>query len=294
MGERKLGKKKAKVEPSKATSSSTPQAIPLTAKLAGGVSSNWKQLSTIIAKPKPRGKVQTTSTSSATLDNVTTSVKPRGLPPPLTVNKNVTDVLAVDCEMVGVGAAGTKSALARVCIVNSFGNVIYDKFVKPKQKIVDYRTWISGVRPQDIANAPPFDQVQKEVADMIKDRVIIGHSLEYDLKALGLTHPFALTRDTAKFWPLRRQEGQPRSLKYLVNKILNIDIQSSGSHDPTEDARASMLLYKHLKRDWEEYIQKQIKFRKKKEKEQKSKATKKKKALSIENEGQDIQELDSS
>jgi RNA exonuclease 4 len=51
----------------------------------------------------------------------------------------VTKVVAMDCEMVGVGPGGTRSALARVCIVNDDGNPILDAYVKPKEKVTDYR-----------------------------------------------------------------------------------------------------------------------------------------------------------
>lgn len=66
----------------------------------------------------------------------------------------LTRALGMDCEMVGVGD-GTDSVLARVSIVNQFGEPVYDKFVKPKEKVVDYRTQISGVRPEDLKNGIP-------------------------------------------------------------------------------------------------------------------------------------------
>ena len=47
----------------------------------------------------------------------------------------VTQVLAMDCEMVGVGPDGTRSALARVCIVNNEGHPILDEYVKPKEQV---------------------------------------------------------------------------------------------------------------------------------------------------------------
>lgn len=50
--------------------------------------------------------------------------------------------------MVGVGFEGKKSVLARVAIVNAFGHVLYDKFVKPKEFVTDYRTHVSGVTPE--------------------------------------------------------------------------------------------------------------------------------------------------
>lgn len=58
--------------------------------------------------------------------------------------------MAIDCEMVGVGHDGEDSILARVSLVNQFGKCIYDKFVKPTERVTDYRTAVSGIRPADI------------------------------------------------------------------------------------------------------------------------------------------------
>lgn len=60
--------------------------------------------------------------------------------------------MAIDCEMVGIGPDGEDSMLARVSIVNHFGKCIYDKFVKPTEKVTDYRTDVSGIRPENIKN----------------------------------------------------------------------------------------------------------------------------------------------
>lgn len=58
----------------------------------------------------------------------------------------------MDAEFVGVGDDGKDNMLARVSIVNEEGVCIYDKYVKPKEEITDYRTAISGIRPADLAN----------------------------------------------------------------------------------------------------------------------------------------------
>lgn len=50
--------------------------------------------------------------------------------------KGVTKILGMDCEMVGVGTDGVDSILARVSIVNHFGNLLYDKFVAPREKVI--------------------------------------------------------------------------------------------------------------------------------------------------------------
>lgn len=56
----------------------------------------------------------------------------------------------MDCEMVGVGPAGEGSIAARVSIVNQFGKCVYDKYVKPTQRVTDYRTAVSGIRPENL------------------------------------------------------------------------------------------------------------------------------------------------
>lgn len=52
--------------------------------------------------------------------------------------------------MVGLGPKGSESSLARVSIVNYHGHIIMDRFVRQREAVTDYRTWVSGVRPQDL------------------------------------------------------------------------------------------------------------------------------------------------
>lgn len=70
----------------------------------------------------------------------------------------------------------------RVCIVNNHGTVLMDKFARPKERVTDFRTRFSGIRPADIRSAPAFEEVQKEAAAILKNRVIVGHSISNDLK----------------------------------------------------------------------------------------------------------------
>jgi RNA exonuclease 4 len=54
--------------------------------------------------------------------------------------------------MVGVGPDGTEDALARVSVVNYHGNVLLDVYVSPNQRVTDWRTKYSGIRPADVLN----------------------------------------------------------------------------------------------------------------------------------------------
>ena len=94
------------------------------------------------------------------------------------------DCVAIDCEMVGVGADGKDSALARVSIVDFFGKVLLDEYVRPSERITDYRTWVSGIRPHHVlGQGKTLAEVQKAIATVIKPTtLLIGHSLQNDFK----------------------------------------------------------------------------------------------------------------
>ena len=53
--------------------------------------------------------------------------------------------------------------IARVSVVNVFGDVLYDKIVKPRDPVTDYRTEITGLVKASFAGATPYKIAQKEV-----------------------------------------------------------------------------------------------------------------------------------
>ena len=99
--------------------------------------------------------------------------------------------VALDCEMVGVGPDSSRSVLARISIVNYFGSVLYDEYVRPVERITDFRTKLTGITPTHLRDAKPLTDVLFEVDAIIKDKVIIGHGLENDFK-VNLRHSCCL------------------------------------------------------------------------------------------------------
>lgn len=167
---------------------------------------------------------------------------------------SITKYIAIDCEMVGVGFKGKESVLARVSIVNSNGKCIYDKFVKPAEDVADYRTFVSGVRPEDLENAPSYQTVQKEVADILKGRILVGHALHNDLQVLYLSHPRKDIRDTQRYKPIQKlMKTKHPGLKKLAKVILKETIQT-GEHSSVVDARVTMKIYKHFSKEWEQFV----------------------------------------
>ncbi|CAH6719451.1 RNA exonuclease 4 [[Candida] jaroonii] len=164
--------------------------------------------------------------------------------------------LAIDCEFVGVGPEGKESALARVSIVNFYGYTIYDEFVKPRETVTDWRTWVSGITPKHMNQAISFKEAQNETARLLKDKILVGHAVHHDLEALFLSHPKSMIRDTTQFKLFRSiSNGKTPGLKKLTKHFLKIDIQD-GQHSSVEDARATMLLFRLHRKDFEKGIKK--------------------------------------
>ncbi|XP_006863889.1 PREDICTED: RNA exonuclease 4 [Chrysochloris asiatica] len=163
----------------------------------------------------------------------------------------LTRALALDCEMVGVGPKGEESVAARVSIVNQHGKCVYDKYIRPTERVTDYRTAVSGIRPENLKQGEELAVVQKEVAAMLKGRILVGHALHNDLKVLFLDHPKKKIRDTQKYKPFKRQvkSGRP-ALKLLSERILGLKVQQS-EHCSIQDAQAAMRLYIMVRKEWE-------------------------------------------
>ena len=146
--------------------------------------------------------------------------------------------VALDCEMVGIGPDGKKSALARVSIVDCEGTVLLDTFVRVPERVTDFRTKLSGVCAKDIAvkneNAMNHDEVRFAEGNILQNKILVGHALKNDLSVLLLSHPRKDIRDTTRYKPFMRPSGAgggkmcPRKLRDLVLENLGRHIQIEG------------------------------------------------------------------
>eukprot|EP00116_Pleurobrachia_bachei_P009067 sb/3469329/ len=171
------------------------------------------------------------------------------------------NILALDCEMVGVRGDGLnkngrqrqENALARCSIVDYFGTVVYDKYIRPNKRVIDYRTRFSGVTKENMVNAVPFNKAKRDIIQMIRGKYVIGHDLEKDFDVLCYHPPMHFWLDTSKnhYLRVRINHDSPHkpSLKNLAKIILNMDIQN-GSHDSIEDATTALELYKFAEDEW--------------------------------------------
>ncbi|KAG0017866.1 hypothetical protein BGZ82_000632 [Podila clonocystis] len=92
-------------------------------------------------------------------------------------------LLAMDCEMCRTSAG---SELTRISVLDESGETIYDTLVIPDNPIVDYLTQYSGMTAERLAGVTTtLKDVQAELKKLVSyDNILVGHSLENDMKVL--------------------------------------------------------------------------------------------------------------
>jgi len=155
-------------------------------------------------------------------------------------------------------ALRTDQPNSRVSICNFRGVPLLECYVVPTMAVTDHRTSTTGITAAHLcsAGAAKFSDVQREVAELIKDKVVVGHSLWNDLSVLGIPHPAVNTRDVGLYQPFRnalRSSNQLVRLPTLTFHLMGRKCQE-GQQNPMENARAALDLYRSHANEWENAI----------------------------------------
>ncbi|KAL1197025.1 Small RNA degrading nuclease 2 [Cardamine amara subsp. amara] len=164
------------------------------------------------------------------------------------------EMVAIDCEMV-LCEDGSE-AVVRVAAVDRDLKVILDEFVKPNQPVVDYRTFITGLTADDLEKATlSVVDIQKKLQMFIsEDTILVGQSLNHDLKVLKMDHARVIDTSLVFKYDYAGARKPPRlrrpSLNYLCKCILGYEVQKEGTpHNCVDDAEAAMKLVVAILKD---------------------------------------------
>jgi len=150
-------------------------------------------------------------------------------------------IYSVDCEMC---LTEHGNELTRICVVDTSLAVVYHTLVKPRNAIRNYLTQYSGITPDMLEGVTTrLEDVQKALQDLLPDdAILVGQSLNSDLAALQMMHPYVI--DTSVCFNITGDRRRKTKLSVLAHLFLNRTIQSQGKlgHNPIEDAQAAMNL----------------------------------------------------
>ncbi|KAL3071920.1 hypothetical protein niasHT_039745 [Heterodera trifolii] len=147
-------------------------------------------------------------------------------------------VYALDCEMVYT-VWGPE--VARLSVVDITGDLILDVIIRPEHRIVDCNTKFSGLKPEQVmAGECDLHEAHQRFFELVNtETILLGHSLESDLRAMHLVHRRVV--DTSVVFPHRMGPPYKRALKTLAAELTQMIIQDDESgHDSKEDALACM------------------------------------------------------
>ena len=151
--------------------------------------------------------------------------------------------IAIDCEMVLTSLRGTlHEEVARVAFIDEDTKILLDEYIKPRGQVIDYRSSITGILPRHIECAPTLSSLRDRMKSLIKNKLIVGHSVRRDLECLDIKFKENAIRDTSELPIFLRRNGGSKKLRELAREHLDVDIQQ-GTHCPKEDALCAMALF---------------------------------------------------
>lgn len=86
-------------------------------------------------------------------------------------------------------SCGKTLKLGRVSVVNEMGEIVLDKYVQVSEPVTNYQTRITGITAAHLAIGEDFDSVSDELYEIISDQIIVGHSLQNDIRVLFPDRP---------------------------------------------------------------------------------------------------------
>ena len=174
------------------------------------------------------------------------------MPSLATVPLDQLSLISVDLETTGL-MTGTDRIIQIGCIHPFDSSIFFDQLVNPSVPVPASSTQIHGLTDADVTTAPVFPTVFPGLRDLLKDRVIIGYNIGFDLAVIAAE---------AERYGLDWQPGPALCVRQLATLALGRDtmlmmgdldslsahygISGDGRHTALGDARMTAALFRAL------------------------------------------------
>ena len=126
----------------------------------------------------------------------------------------------------------------------------FNTLIKPEYEIDEFITELTGITNEMLKNAPPIDEVLPKFMTFIKDSIILGHNVNFDINFIydNLINEdmYPITNDFVDTLRLSRRllpELKHHRLSDLANYY---KIDNTGSHRSLKDVRITIEIFKKL------------------------------------------------
>lgn len=159
------------------------------------------------------------------------------------------DYISIDLETTGLQPKTEKIIeIGAWKVENGEITDSFSSFVNPGRKLTERITELTGIKDEDLQDAPYIEEVLPGLLNFMGDMPILGHSIMFDytfLKKAAVNQRFSFEKkgiDTLMIARKYLPELEHRSLDYLCG-YFQIPHRA---HRASEDARATHILYRKL------------------------------------------------
>lgn len=121
----------------------------------------------------------------------------------------------------------------------------WQSLFKPKGEVSPRILALTNISTSDLADAPSFADKREEIQELIADRVIVGHNIDFDIKFLeGFGLKFSgMQIDTLDL----AQIFLPTNSSYNLESLMNhLEVEHKDAHRALADAKATMVVIERL------------------------------------------------
>lgn len=165
----------------------------------------------------------------------------------------IKNYVVLDLETTGLNPKLDKIIeVGAVKVVQGKQTDFFETMVNPGRKLKEQTTEITGIKDEDLENAPYLEEVLPKLLDFIGENCLVGHRILFDysfVKKAAVNAKRTFERDGVDTLKIARKylpDLEHKTLGYLCGHY-EIPLNA---HRALEDAKATGLLYEKL---WEEF-----------------------------------------
>ena len=151
------------------------------------------------------------------------------------------------------GGKFNKEKIIEIAIIIYDGKKIiksYSTLVNPCVKVDFYVQKLTGIKNSDLEKENTFNHYAKKVLNLVKDKILVGHNVEYDYRVLkNELKSCKINYNSKTICTIEMARKSNKNLKYYnLNFLCNyFDIELVNHHRALDDATATLNLFKKLK-----------------------------------------------
>jgi DNA polymerase-3 subunit epsilon len=145
----------------------------------------------------------------------------------------------VDVETTGCNPL--RDRIIEIAVIRTDGKGNFSSLVSPGRSLPPFITGLTGISDHDLADAPPFQEIVPELADLLEGAVFVAHNARFDyafvrneFKRLGVSF-FAPTLCTVRLSRKLYPKHRKHSLESIIERHA---IALEQRHRALDDARA--------------------------------------------------------